>query len=296
MSHFTLENDKKYIQIVSLGVRFKSPGERYRVGAQIVCDRCQSTPIHEGYGLGNQDLCLPCVDKVRNACGLLDISERHTFMAQRQFRPPSENLTFMLQDQFWDEPVITTTNMQQRQYNIRERTDGRDEYHITEPGKYCLFDEPIPAGPQQTKPESGPEWRTASTGLRTQSGATAFSLNSRPPGVGLEFNVNGNNGEELARRLEEMQRLRNQQIPVASNMDDLPGFSIGGGSSLDSQFGSLLTSEPPRAPVTKSTHVAPTPVQQPPLEESRHGNGSELTRMLQGMFRTNMEMEMFCKK
>lgn len=284
MSHFTLENDKKYIQIVSLGVRFKSPGERYRVGAQIVCDRCQSTPIHEGYGLGNQDLCLPCVDKVRNACGLLDISERHTFMAQRQFRPPSENLTFMLQDQFWDEPVITTTNMQQRQYNIRERTDGRDEYHITEPGKYCLFDEPIPAGPQQTKPESGPEWRTKMISKQyTQDRLTGHGRGR-------------NNGEELARRLEEMQRLRNQQIPVASNMDDLPGFSIGGGSSLDSQFGSLLTSEPPRAPVTKSTHVAPTPVQQPPLEESRHGNGSELTRMLQGMFRTNMEMEMFCKK
>ena len=32
---------------------------------------------------------------------------------------------------------------------------------------------------------------TASTGFLAQSGATAFSLNSRPPGVGLEFNVNG---------------------------------------------------------------------------------------------------------
>ena len=34
---------------------------------------------------------------------------------------------------------------------------------------------------------------TVSTGLLlvAQSGATAFSLNSRPPGVGLEFNVNG---------------------------------------------------------------------------------------------------------
>ena len=32
---------------------------------------------------------------------------------------------------------------------------------------------------------------TVSTGFVAQSGATAFSLNSRPPGVGLEFNVNG---------------------------------------------------------------------------------------------------------
>ena len=34
---------------------------------------------------------------------------------------------------------------------------------------------------------------TVSTGLLlvAQSGTTAFSLNSRPPGVGLEFNVNG---------------------------------------------------------------------------------------------------------
>lgn len=275
MSHFTLENDKKYIQIVSLGVRFKSPEERYRVGAQIVCDRCQSTPIHEGYGLGIQDLCLPCVDKVRNTCGLLDISERHTYMAQRQFKPPRRELTFMLQDQFWDEPVITTTNMRQRQYNIRERTDGRDEYHITEPGKYCLFDVPIPAEPQQTKPESGPEWRTKMISEQY--------MQDRMTGTGR----GRNNGDELARRLEEMQRLRDQQIPVASNMDDLPGFSIGGGSSLDSQFGSLLTSEPPRAAVPKSTHVAPTTVQQPLLEESRYGNGSALTRMLQGMFRTN---------
>jgi len=196
-------------------------------------------------------------------------------MAQRQFKPPRRELTFMLQDQFWDEPVITTTNMRQRQYNIRERTDGRDEYHITEPGKYCLFDEPIPAEPQQTKPESGPEWRTKMISEQY--------MQDRMTGPGR----GRNNGDELARRLEEMQRLRDQQIPVASNMDDLPGFSIGGESLLDSQFGSLLTSEPPRAAVPKSTHVAPTTVQQPLLEESRYGNGSALTRMLQGMFRTN---------
>ena len=56
MSHFTFENEKKYIQIGTLGCRFNSPEERYRVGARIVCDRCQSTPIMQGYGLGNQDL------------------------------------------------------------------------------------------------------------------------------------------------------------------------------------------------------------------------------------------------
>jgi hypothetical protein len=289
MSYFTFENDKKYIQIVSLGVRFKSPEERYRVGAQIVCDRCQSTPIHEGYGLGNQDLCLPCVDKVRNACGLPDISDRHTLMAQRQFRHPSEELTFMLQDQFVSrrEPV-SITNMRQRQYDIRKRTDGSDEEHITEPGEVCLFDDAIPFDPQQTKPqtrpESGPQWRTKMISEQYMQDCLTGSGRGR------------NNGDELARRLEEMQRLREQVIPVASNMDDLPGFSIGGGSSLDSQFGSLLTPEPPRATVPKSTHVAPTPVQQQPLEESRYGNGGALTRMSQGMFRTRMEMGMFRKK
>ena len=36
---------------------------------------------------------------------------------------------------------------------------------------------------------------TVSTGFLAQSGATAFSLNSRPPGVGLEFNVNGIPGD-----------------------------------------------------------------------------------------------------
>ena len=50
----------------------------------------------------------------------------------------------------------------------------------------------------------GPENGTVSTGLLlvAQSGATAFSLNSRPPGVGLEFNVNGTRpGGALSRLL-----------------------------------------------------------------------------------------------
>lgn len=282
MSHFTFENDKKYIQILSLGVRFTSPEERYRVGAQIVCDRCQSTPIFQGYGLGNQDLCLPCVDKVRKACGLPDISDRHTLMVQRQFRPPSEKLTYMLQDQFVSrQEPFSITNMRQHQYNIRERTDGSDEEYITEPGEVCLFDEPIPAAAQHTDPQTIPNMFDG-TGLGRRNGNRDHltqrfnnsihitSQNTNPPNPEtvpqwrtkmiseqyMQDCLTGhgrgrNNGDEIARRLEEMQRLREQQIPVASNVNDLPGFSIGG-NSLDAQFGSLLTPEPPRQqPVPK---------------------------------------------
>ena len=55
-------------------------------------------------------------------------------------------------------------------------------------------------GPKNGGSENG----TVSTGLLlvAQSGATAFSLNSRPPGVGLEFNVNGTRpGGALSRLL-----------------------------------------------------------------------------------------------
>ena len=339
MSHITLENDTKYIQIVSLGVQFNSPEERYRIGAQIVCDRCQSTPIFQGYGLGNQDLCLPCADKVRKACGLPDINDRHTLMVQRQFNPPSEKLTymvqrqfnptsekltFMLQDQFVSrQEPFSITNMRQHQYNIRERTDGSDDEHITEPGEVCLFDEPIPAAAQHTDPQSIPDILDG-TGLGHRNGnrdqlARRFkesihitSQNTKPPNPETEpqwrtkmiseqymqdcLTGRGrgrNNGDELARRLEEMKHLRDQPFPVASNMNDLPSFSMGG-SSLDAQFGSLLTPGPPRVSIPKPP--AQTPSLQTLPEESRYGNGSALTRMSQGMFRTRMEMGMYRKK
>ena len=330
MAHFTLENDKKYIQIVSLGVQFNSPEERYRVGAQIVCDRCQSTPIFQGYGLGNQDLCLPCVDKVRKACGLPDISDRHTLMVQRQFRLPSEKLTFMLQDQFVSrQEPFSVTNMRQHQYNIRERTDGSDEEHITEPGEVCLFDEPIPAAAQHTDPQTVPDVLDG-TGLGRRNGnrdqlaqrfkdsIQATSQNTKPPNPEsapqwrtkmiseqymhdcLTGHGRGrNNGDELARRLEEMQRLREQPIRAFDDMSGgISGFDGGnsmGVSSLDAQFGSLLTPALPRQPAPKST-PAQTPSLQTPPGESRYGNDSALTRMSQGMFRTRMEMGTFRKK
>ncbi len=308
MSHFTFENDKKYIQIVTLGCRFNSPEERYRVGARIVCDRCQSTPVMQGYGLGNQDLCLPCVDKVRATCGLPDISDRHTLMVQRQFRPPSEELTFMLQDQYQDEPV-SITNMRQRQYNIEQSHSGDEE-----PNEYDwgLFDGPIPAAPaQHTDPQTTPDWR-AGTGMGRGNGnrdqlaqrfeeSIATSQNTNPPNPEsgwrtkmiskqyMEDCLTGrgrgrNNGDELTRRLEEMQRLRDQPIPVASNIDDLPGFSIGG-SSLESQFGSLLSTGEQRTtnsrpPPPESTSIPSRPTYSIPRTES-------------GMFRTRMAMGMF---
>jgi hypothetical protein len=46
------------------GTRFYKPEERYGPGVQIACDRCQTSPISEGYGLGPNDICLPCVNKV----------------------------------------------------------------------------------------------------------------------------------------------------------------------------------------------------------------------------------------
>ena len=47
----------------------------------------------------------------------------------------------------------------------------------------------VPAEPVQ--PDGNYTDDTVSTGLLSQSGATAFSLNSRPPGVGLELSVDG---------------------------------------------------------------------------------------------------------
>ena len=41
------------------------------------------------------------------------------------------------------------------------------------------------------QPESEKKQTTVRTGFLSQSGATAFSLNSRPPGVGLELSVDG---------------------------------------------------------------------------------------------------------
>lgn len=329
MSHFTFENDKKYIQIVTLGCRFNSPEERYRVGARIVCDRCQSTPVMQGYGLGNQDLCLPCVAKVRASCSMPDLDDplTPTLMCQRQFRPPSEELTFMLQDQYQDEPV-SITNMRQMQYNIKEQNHSSDEEPCECEDDCGLFDGPIPAAPAQhanpraipdvlygtgvgrpngnhdqfaerfnntiqitsqntkpTNPESG--WRTKmiSNQYSPESGWRTKMISNQYMEDCLTGHGRGrNNGDELARRLEEMQRLRDQPIPDASNINDLPGFSIGG-SSLESQFGSLLSTNEQRTtnsrpPPPESTSILSRPTYSIPKTES----GMFKTRMAVGMF------------
>jgi hypothetical protein len=314
MSHFTLENDNKYIQIITLGCQFNSPEERYRVGAQIVCDRCQSTPIRQGYGLGNQDLCLPCVDKVRATCNMprLDDPLTPTLMCQRQFRPPSGKLTFMLQDQFTDTRggnagEFSITNMRQRQYNVRERTEVREDEDDYIGEGWGLFDDPIPARAQHIDPQTTPDWR-AGTGMGRGNGnrdqlaqrfeeSIATSQNTKPPNQEsgwltkmiseqyMEDCLTGrgrgrNNGDEISRRLEEMRRLREQPIPAASNMDDLPGFSISGGQSLDAQFGSLLS-----APNQSGTRPQPETTKQQVSSYPRTSSGMFRTRMAMGMFK-----------
>ena len=252
-----------YIDIIENGSFFSNPEERYGPGAHIVCDRCQSSPIRYGYGFGTQDLCMPCVEKVSN----VTTTDTHV-------KPSSDECTLMMQDQFtsriWgnnprDEPAQSSrslTFMLQDQF----RSSATSEPTIT------------------TYMEQRQFWRT-------KMAAGMFD----PP----KPRSSGSGSDELARRLAEMQRLREQPI---GSFDDVSGGISGfdgggnsmGGSSLDAQFGSLLTPEPPRQPVPKPP--TQTPSLQTPTDESRYGNGSALTRMSQGMFRTRMEMGMFRKK
>ena len=63
---------------------------------------------------------------------------------------------------------------------------------------------------------------TVSTGFLSQSGATAFSLNSRPPGVGLEFNVNGTGDVEYGAKEGEEDYPSEDEIELTD--EDLEGL------------------------------------------------------------------------
>jgi hypothetical protein len=111
-------NNALYFDIVINGSPFNSPVERYGPNIQIVCDRCQNSPITQGYGYKTNDMCLPCVNKIKQQfqtsdadqvrirrdmnLTLMEQDQYTTNMMQRQYNPPSSsnNLTFMMQDMF----------------------------------------------------------------------------------------------------------------------------------------------------------------------------------------------------
>ena len=104
-----------YFDIVINGSPFNSPIERYGSNMQIVCDRCQKSPITQGYGYDTNDMCMPCVNKIKQDFQISDADQvrikrdmNRTMMQQEQFTTkmaqnqftPSNNLTFMRQDIF----------------------------------------------------------------------------------------------------------------------------------------------------------------------------------------------------
>lgn len=99
-------NNRLYFDIVLKGKQFMSAMERYGSDMQIICDRCQNSPITQGYGLNSYDMCLPCVNKVKKIMQVVD--DEHSKINK------DINCTRMCQIQF-------TTNMLQNQYNPTDR-------------------------------------------------------------------------------------------------------------------------------------------------------------------------------
>lgn len=118
-------NNALYFDIVINGSPFNSPVERYGPNIQIVCDRCQNSPITQGYGHGTNDMCMPCVNKIKQQfqisdtdqvrirrdmnLTLMEQEQYYTKMMQHQYTP-SNNLTFMMQDMF--SPSVDFNNLQ----------------------------------------------------------------------------------------------------------------------------------------------------------------------------------------
>lgn len=270
-----------YIEIVEKGKLFSSPEERYGSAVQIVCDRCQATPIKEGYGFGNSDICFLCANRVLDFLENLD-SLNLTMMEQEQFgetRGGNSQITLMAQNQFVEtrggnSPI---TFMMQDQF-IKPRGGNTTDSFIT------------------TNMQQGIYWRTKMTTRMFDA------LEGKTPNPGR------GGGDELQRKLEEMQRLREQPISRLSDDDGIMGYESTriGGSSLDSQFGSLLSPQD-KYPVAskidnniiqtkpkdsnKTSAVTVNPTQSRP-------DSSEipLTSMIPSMYRTRMLSNIYTKK
>ena len=221
-----------YTKIVIEGTRFYKPEERYGLGVQIVCDRCQATPIMEGYGFGNSDICLPCASRIIDFPEHMD--NKLTFMEQQQFGEPRGGNSV---GNFF-------TNMEQGIY-----------------------------------------WRTKMTSRMFDA------LEGRTPNPGR------GSVDELQRRLEEMQSLRNQPIPSLSEDEGIMGYESNrvGGWTIDTQFGSLLSRQDQYYDASKIDNVIQTKPNENTVQSSTTYTPSSsrptnmyMTRMLQGMYRTKM--------
>ena len=253
-------NNISYTEIVEKGKVFSSPEERYGSAVQIVCDRCQASPITEGYGFGNSDICLPCASRVMGFSEHID----------------GLHLTFMEQDLF-DETRggnSARTMMQQEQFRETRGVNTTDRFPTT-------------------NMQQGIYWRTKMTA------AMFDALEGRTPNPGR------GGADELQRRLEEMQRLREQPIPRMADDNGIMGYEASGfgGSSLDAQFGSLLLQQD-RYPVELKTDnviqkipkdYSKPPSTAKPATSSYNLSGMSMTRMMQGMYRTRMVSEIYGK-
>jgi len=188
-------------------------------GVQIVCDRCQASPITAGYGLGPKDICLSCANKIMTMLEYIDNEYGNcTLMIQDQYdetpttRGGNSNLTFMLQDQFTG-----------RASSGAARTDGL----ITTNMQQDIY------------------WQTGNGGARTKN---TPSTQSRTTG----------GADDLNRRLDDMVRLREQPISSFGDVNEITGFDNGSAanSSLDAQFGGLLGDRTTQQP---SSAVKPSP-------------------------------------
>src|SRR5437868_7628311 len=111
--------------IVNYGTYYNPASNHYNNGGTVTCDRCKKTDLDICIGWEKYDLCLPCVEKVKNNMNkpvsdntpriMMMQSQFATRMEQEQFR------TKMQQNQF-------ATFMQQNQFN--EKKDDDDECKI----------------------------------------------------------------------------------------------------------------------------------------------------------------------
>lgn len=104
-----------YKDITTNGQFYYPAWKHYARKCDVACDRCQRHNLKACIGYGDMDLCLKCADAI-TSFGPLGGPEPSpapapapgpfmvTNMEQKQFQPPIEPLTFMLQDQFGGRP------------------------------------------------------------------------------------------------------------------------------------------------------------------------------------------------